>query len=89
MKHDELLSQVNEGRTAAVCLQWMAPIFDECEKSIIANLKNSYRTGQTSEMHLASGVASLCTIEDLKSKLSSLSQRGEGAHKKLGEEDGN
>lgn len=86
MTHDELLSQVNEGRTASVCMQWMEPLFVDLEKTVIQNLKSAYRTGKYSEVVLASGVAALCTLEDLRSKLSSMSKRGEGAFKKIEEE---
>lgn len=80
---EELVSKMNQGHQAQVCLNWLEPVFEECEKAVIANLKHSYRGGKHSEVILASGVASLCTLEDLKSKLSSLVRQGEGAHKAL------
>lgn len=88
VNHEELLSKVSSGTQAQVCLGWMEPIFDKCEKAIIANLKGSYRGGKYDESILASGVASLCTIEDLKSMLSGMVRTGEGAHKKIEETDG-
>ncbi len=90
MNNEELMSKINEGRHAAVCLQWMGPLFETCEKNIIANLKNSYRMGKYTEVVLASGIASLCTLEDLKSMLTSLSKTGESAYKQVerGDDDG-
>lgn len=83
MNHEDTLSKMNEGRTAQVCLEWMQPMFEQCEKNIVANLKRVIREGKFNETILASGVASLVAIEDLQSMLRATINSGAGASKLL------
>lgn len=87
MDADKIMSRINEGTTAAVCLNWMEPFFKEIETSIISDLKNSYRMGKYTEASLASCAASLLVIEELKNKLSSKARAAESARKELGEDE--
>lgn len=80
---EKTLSEVNEGRHAVLCAQWMSPIFAASEAAIIANLKNAYRSGEYTESVLASGVAGLCVLEDLKQRVHSIARRGESASKRM------
>lgn len=87
MDHEKIVSQINNGSTASVCLQWMQPIFDEVESNIITNLKTKVRQGEVRESVLLSGVSSLIAIEDLKFKLQGIARVGDSARKKLEGED--
>lgn len=83
MAKDDLLSHVNEGRTASIMLQWMDPLFAEVEQELVASLKSNFRAGTYTELLLACHVAQLCSIEDLKTKIRSLAHRGDSAAHEL------
>jgi hypothetical protein len=85
MNKEELLSQMNEGRTAQVTLQWMRPLFENQEKQTIESVKALFRAGKHTELVLACHVARLCAIEDLKTELEGLSRRAQSAADKLNE----
>ncbi len=86
--NEEQVSRINEGRLAAVCLQWLNPILLRCEANAVARLKNAYRGGQANQ--LADGVAALTVLEDLRTEITKIAKMGESASKQLieGEEDG-
>lgn len=87
MNHEQIMTQINEGSTANVCLQWMEPIFEQVSNTIVENLKHKVRNGESSELLLASGVASLIAIDDLKAKLQSIARNGNAVRKRLEDKD--
>lgn len=87
MNKEELLTQVNEGRTAQVTLQWMQPLFDKQEKQTVESVKALFRAGKHTELVLACHVARLCAIEDLRTELQGLSRRAQSAAESLDEGD--
>lgn len=80
---EKFITQINDGRQAQVCLNWLEPLLLDLEKNNVAQLKNAYRTGKYSEVVLASGIASLCTLEDLRHKLQAKIRAAEGAQKNI------
>jgi len=88
MPEDDLISQLNDGRTANVLLEWMGPIFEEVEKSTVNSLKSNFRNGSYTELVLACHVAQLCAIEDLKTRIKGIAARGDYAAKRLHQEEG-
>lgn len=94
MDKEELVSKMNDGRTASVLLNWMDPVFKEVSESLLASLKSNFRNGTYSELLLACHVAQLCALDDLKNKISSVAKGGEFAAEELSKpieeyEDGN
>lgn len=87
MNHEELLSKVNEGRTASVALQWLQPVFDGCEKELNDSMKTLFRAGKYTESILVSHVAQLVAIDTLREKLLSMGRAGETSAKQLRQED--
>jgi hypothetical protein len=87
MSKDDLLSQLNDGRTANVLLQWMDPIFKDVERDLLNSLKSNFRQGTYSELLLACHVAQLCSLEDLQTRIKGIAARGDSAATKINEPD--
>lgn len=63
------LSMISSGRTASAFLDYVDPFLAEIEASILSALKNMARSGLQTEAKLLAGVAQLCTLDDIRSKL--------------------
>lgn len=81
---ERLLSQINESRTAHVFTEWVKPIFDEEARELIESMKTNFRSGKYTELLLASHVAQLCVLDNLKARIASLAAKGDAAAKELG-----
>jgi hypothetical protein len=88
MSKDDLLSQLNDGRTANVLLQWMDPIFKDVESNLLNSLKSNFRAGTYTELVLACHVAQLCSLEDLRTTIKGIAARGDTAANKIHEPEG-
>lgn len=85
--NEDILSHINEGRTAHTVLAWMDPVFKEVEKNLMDSLKSSFRCGKYTELLLACHVAQLCALEDLRVKIKSIAVRGDSAASDIQKED--
>lgn len=87
MTRDDLISKVNDGRTASVLLGWMDQHFKDIERDLLASLKSNFRAGTYTELVLACHVAQLCSIEDLKEKIKAVANGGDSAAKEMQREE--
>lgn len=84
--HEKLISQINDGRQAQVCLNWLEPILAGLEKNNIEALKIAYRSGKYTETILASGISSLCSLQHLREILEAKVRQSQGAQLQVEEQ---
>lgn len=80
------IASVNSGRTANLALQILGPEMDSVRQATIARLKQMYLDGTATEVRLLAGVAELCVLDNLESKLRTRIRRGEQSLKELHDE---
>lgn len=85
MDKEKLISQFNEGRSAAFLLNELSPYIEELRTGTLNRMKAVFRSGDVDKT-LAINVASLCVLDDLMDLIKNKFKRGENAAKKLGEE---
>ena len=73
----------NLGRRAVMAFQFLSPIIEKRRETIIAQLKNAFRSGQTSQAEMTSFTASLCTLDDLVADIKSTIRRGDKIAEKI------
>lgn len=81
MDKETLLAKVHDARTIGTCLQWMEPLFQKQDKTILESLKSLFRRGDYSEQVLACHIAQMCAIEDLRNLMRSITNAGDEASK--------
>lgn len=83
MTHEELLGQVNVGRSASVALQFLMPLFSEIEKELTTSMKVMFKNGKQTEMTMACHTAQLCLLDELREKLKSLDRVGQTSFEQI------
>lgn len=81
--NEDQLSQVNQGRTASIILNWLDPVIKKLEEEALQRLKSLYRSGNYSESKLASGVAELIAIDSMKDKLKAMVNAADSISKEV------
>lgn len=80
------MGELNDGRTASILLNWLRPILEQVEIDILNSMKFAFRQGKWTESLLASHIAQLTAIDDLKTKIKGIAVRGERASEELSQE---
>lgn len=77
------LSHVGEGKAARLVMNHLAADLEAQRASTVAKLKIMYRAGDATEARLLAGLAELCTLDDLETRLRAKIRRGDHASKEL------
>lgn len=83
---NDKLANVNLGRTANLALEVLGPEMEAVRQGTISRLKQMYIDGSATEVRLLSGVAELCVLDTLESKIRTRIRRGEQSLKELHDE---
>lgn len=80
---EEKVSILNQGRRASLMLNELSPLLVKQQEAVLARLKNMYRDGSFTETKLVSGIAELCTLEDIVNTLQQQIHQSESIQKEL------
>lgn len=84
---EDQLRALNQAGAARVVFNHLAPIFEALEVAALADLKNSYRSGDFDQVKMLVKVGQLCSLEDIKTRLTMQINRGNTAGKELAEDE--
>lgn len=85
MNQEEIISQIGAGATAGALLDALEPTIKVLERDAVSRLKSLYRSGNYTEVQLASLVAELCAIDNLVDNLRGKANAGGSARQRLEE----
>lgn len=80
---EEKLSRSNEGRSSEIVLERIMPILEDVKEDALSRMKLKYREGSHDLATLLAVAAELCTLDDIKSRLTQKIKVGRRATKEL------
>jgi hypothetical protein len=82
-----ILTQINEGKTASYLLSQITPFLEDGKKSALQKLKNMYLAGDFTESKMLAVTAELCTLDDIEQRIRAKIRLGNKRAEELNERD--
>lgn len=82
-QHAKLLGEVNRGSLSRIVIDQLEPHLAALEKIALADLKNTFRSGEFDQVKMLVKIGQLCNLDDIRTRLSVDIRTGENAGRKI------